>query len=465
MLTVLTTAQIDAIHEASLRILHETGIRLDEPSARALLLDHGAREARGRICLPPELVERCLATCPSQAKLRGRGSEITLGDGTLSVHNLGGARDVLDLRSGQLRPATTADVAESTRLLDALENVTTVTPLYTPQDVPSSAMTQAMFDQTVRHTLKPINGPGVQTASEARRLFEMMQVVFGAQPSISVAVSPISPLTFPAELAQALLEIARLGLPCGPLPCPSAGATAPMSLAGALAQQNAEILACVVLLQLARPGLPVIYCGRLAVLDMRIGLPAWGNPETGLTAAASVQLGHRYRLPVNVYGLACSTCALDIQNGYERALNAIVPALAGADELSGVGEMAGGVCSCNAQMVIDDGIMGMVRRLRRGFAVDADSLAVEQISQAMDGERNFLAMRHTVRYLRAGEVWHSRLGVPDSSWQAWQETGALTAVDRAQQRADQLLATHQVPPLPDHEARALDELVQSAGSS
>jgi trimethylamine--corrinoid protein Co-methyltransferase len=214
-----------------------------------------------------------------------------------------------------LRPATASDVAHSARLLDALDNVTTITPLYTPRDVPPPVMALTMFDQTVRHTLKPINGPGVQTQAEVRRLAEMIRVVFGESPVVSLAVSPISPLSFPQDIVQATLEIARWGLPFGPLPCPNVGATAPMSLAGALAQQNAEILASIVLVQLVAPGHPVIYCGRLAVLNMRSGAPIWGNPEIGLASAATVQMGHHYNLPVNVYGLAGSGHAIDIQNG------------------------------------------------------------------------------------------------------------------------------------------------------
>ncbi len=461
-LTILSSDEVDAIHRATLRILSEVGILLDEAEARALLLDHGAREQHGRICLPPDLVETCLKRCPPQVRLRGRGKQATLGDGTLHVHNLGGARDVLDTPDGALRPATAGDVARSARLLDALDQVTTVTPLYTPRDVPPALMTLAMFDQTVRHTLKPINGPGVQTRAEVRRLAEMMRVVLGDTPSVSLSVSPISPLTFPADIVQAMAEVARQGLPFGALPCPSLGATAPMSLAGGLAQQNAEVLASIVLVQLLAPGLPVIYFGRLAVLNMRSGAPMWGNPEIGLAAAATVQLGHHYGLPVNVYGLAGNGYAIDIQEGYERALNAIVPALAGADEISGVGEMAGGIFSSDVQMVIDNEIIAMVQRIRRGLAVDEDALAVEVIAQVMDSDRNFLAEPHTVKYLRAGEVWQGRLGMHAAGWEAWRDAGKPTVVERAQREAERILAAHQVPPLPEDQARALDEIMQAA---
>jgi trimethylamine--corrinoid protein Co-methyltransferase len=458
---IIALEDVEAIHLASLRVLAETGILIDDPEGRRLFLEHGCQEIKGRVCLPPELVETCLSRCPESVTLKGRGQEVTLGDGSLHVHNMGGARDVIDPLHNQLRPATRMDVAESTRLLDALENVTTITPLYTPRDVPSEWMVLSMFDQAVRNTLKPINGPGVRNRSELLLLVEMMKVVFGDHPAVSVGISPVSPLNFLGEATQVLIEAARQGLPVGPLPCPSTGFTAPMSLAGSLVQQNAENLAAITLLQLTRPGLPVVYCGRLSVLNMRSGSPIWGNPEVGMMSAASVQLGHRYHLPVNVYGLADSGFATDPQSGYERAINALVPALAGADELSGVGEMAGGICSCNEQMVIDNDIFGMVQRVRRGFTVDEDSLAVEVIAHAMDTSHNFLKEAHTRKYLRAGEVWHARLGVQETGWEMWLAAGSPTVLDRAQHEVQRILTEHEVPPLSDEQDRELKHFFSS----
>jgi trimethylamine--corrinoid protein Co-methyltransferase len=453
-----------AVHHASLRILSEVGIILDDAGARALLLDNGAGGCGERTCIPPHLVEACLARCPTQVALRGReGSEVVLGAGALQVHNLGGARDVLDRPGGDPRPATAGDVAESTRLLDALPNVTTITPLYTPRDVPSPAMVPTMFAQTVRHTLKPINGPAVHTRVETLRMAEMMHVVFGAGPAVSLAASPVSPLHFPEGVAQAMLEVARRGFPFGPLPCPQTGSSAPMSLAGALALQNAEVLASIVLVQLEAPGLPVIYCGRLATIDMRTALPTWGNPEIGVMSAATVQIGHHYHLPVNVYGLAGNSYAIDVQAGYERVLNAIVPALAGADELSGVGEIGGGTLSSNAQIVLDNEIMGMVGRVRRGLVVSEDTLAVDVIAGVMDSQvRFFLGEPHTVRHLRTDEHWEGRLGVKGIGWARWDDAGRPTAVERAQAEAECILAGHEIPPLTDEQSRALDEIVQTA---
>jgi trimethylamine--corrinoid protein Co-methyltransferase len=247
----------------------------------------------------------------------------------------------------------------------------------------------------------------------------------------------------------------------GPLPCPTAGATAPLSLAGALAQQNAEVLAAVVLAQLVRPGLPIIYCGRLAMMEPRTGLSVWGGVELGLASAATVQIAHRYGLPVNVYGFSTNAHVLELQNGYERALNAALPALAGADELSGVGEMEAGVMGSYAQMVCDSEIAASVRRLRRGFAVDEDALGLEVVAAVMEGSRNFLEQRHTVRYLRAGEVLYTRLA-ERRSWGEWDQNGRDNMAERAQAEAERLLATHDVPPLTQEQERELDEILKEA---
>jgi trimethylamine--corrinoid protein Co-methyltransferase len=230
-----------------------------------------------------------------------------------------------------------------------------------------------------------------------------------------------------------------------------------------LAQQNAEVLASVVLAQLVQPKLPVIYCGRLAMMEPRTVASVWGGVELGLASAATVQIGHFYGLPVNVYGFSTNAQAPNLQSGYERALNAVVPALAGADELSGIGEMEAGVMSSYAQIVCDNEIAAGVNRLCRGLTVDEDSLAVDVVREAMDGSRNFLDQMHTVRYLRAGEVMATPLA-DRRPWDEWDRAGRDDVVDRAQAMAERLLAAHQVPPLSEEQEQALDAIMEEAAS-
>jgi len=458
-LQFLSDSETEAIHQATLRILWEVGVVLTHPEGREHLAGAGAMVHGDRVRIPSDLVEWAIAQCPRQVTLRGRGGQtVTLGDGSLSWHNVGGARDVYDPRTGRRRPATVQDVRDSARLLDALDGVTAVTPFFTPQDVPGPLMSLAMYRHTLSCTTKPVHGPGVQTAEEVRQIARMASVVGPPEEMLTLGISPVSPLFFPDDVVGAILETARLGIPLGPLPCPIAGATAPLSLAGALAQQNAEVLASLVLAQLARPGLPVFYCGRLAMMEPRSGISVWGGVELGMASAATVQIGHRYGLPVNVYGFSTNSHTLNIQSGYERALNAAIPALAGADELSGIGEMAAGVMGSYAQMVCDNEIARSVRRLLRGFAVDEDALAVEVVAAVMEGSRNFLGQRHTVRYLRAGEILMSRLA-ERRPWEEWERTGREGLAERAQAEAERILAGHEVPPLDPEQERELDALM------
>jgi trimethylamine--corrinoid protein Co-methyltransferase len=228
-----------------------------------------------------------------------------------------------------------------------------------------------------------------------------------------------------------------------------------------LAQQNAEVLASIVIAQLAHPGLGIVYCGRLAMMEPRTGVSVWGGVELGLASAATVQVAHYYDLPVNVYGFSTNSHTLDLQNGFERSLNAIIPALAGADELSGIGEMQAGVSSSYAQMVVDNEIAASVHRLRRGFSTDPDALAVEIVAAAMGGNRNFLGQQHTRRYLRAGEILITRLA-ERGSWSEWEKHGQVGMADRAQAEAERILAEREIMPLEDYQTRALDEIMRAA---
>jgi trimethylamine---corrinoid protein Co-methyltransferase len=454
--------EIEAIHQATLRILAETGVVITEPKSRMLLTDAGARVHEARVLLPPELVEYCIAMAGKCTSIRGRGGVVkTLGEGNLYFHNLGGAPQIYDAASGKRRLAVIQDVKDSTRLLDALENCHTITPFFTPTEVQGGVMSLAMYRHSLAYTTKPIQGPGVQFAAEVRYAVKMAELIGPPSEVLTLSLSPVSPLSIPDHEAEAIMEIARLGIAFAPLPCPTAGTTAPFSIAGAITQQNAEVLAALVLAELVHPGLPIIYCGRLAMMEPRSGLSVWGGIEMGMASAGTVQVGHRYGLPVNVYGFSTNAHGLDAQDGFERALNAAIPALAGADELSGIGEMEAGVMGSYAQMVADNEFAGSIYRIRKGIVADSDALAVEVIASAMSSTRNFLGQKHTMKYLRSGEVYLTKLA-ERGSWEAWDNAGRVGFVERAQAEAEKILREHEVPPLEAAQELELDALMMAA---
>jgi trimethylamine--corrinoid protein Co-methyltransferase len=197
-LCFLSENDIEAIHLASLRILGEVGVIVTHTGTRQMLADLGARMTHDRVLLPPALVEDCIARCPSRVHLIGRGGKSTvLGDGTLYFHNLGGARNFYDPHTHQKRFATLQDQRDATRLLDALEHCTSITPFFTPIDVPGELMSLAMYRESIPYTTKPLHGPGVQTALEVRVAVQLAEVIGDPAYMLSLSVSPISPLTFP----------------------------------------------------------------------------------------------------------------------------------------------------------------------------------------------------------------------------------------------------------------------------
>jgi trimethylamine--corrinoid protein Co-methyltransferase len=459
---ILSPDEVEAIHKASLRILSETGCVMTHAGARSIFTDASASLKDERVLLPPEMVEKCIASAGKRVSVRGRGGSVkTLGDGNLYFHNLGGARDVYDSAAGTKRYATVQDVRDATRLLDALENCHTITPFFTPRDVPGALMSLAMYRHALPFTTKPLQGPGVQYVAEVKYAVRMAEVIGAPVEVLTLSLSPVSPLALPDHEAEAIIAIAEAGITFAPLPCPTAGTTAPFSIAGAIAQQNAENLFALVLAQLVHPGLPIAYCGRLAMMEPRTGISVWGGLELGLASAGTVQIGHRYGFSVNVYGFSTNAHTLDVQNGFERGLNALIPALAGADELSGIGEMEAGVSGSFAQMVADNEFASSILRARQGFATNEETLAVDVVAAVMNGSRNFLGQKHTMKYLKAGEVFLTKLA-ERGTWENWETENRKGFLERAQADADRILREHVVPSLTEDQEKELDTIMAAA---
>src|SRR5687768_9104254 len=461
-LKFLSNDDVQAMHEATLQIMNEVGIIWTHQPSLDILIDVGCTVKGNRVCFPPDLIMDCVAKANKRPIIRGRNGQVNeLGAGNLYFHNLGGARDVFDAKTGTRRIATEQDVIDATRLLDALPNCHTVTPFFTPRDVPGQLMSLFMYRHCLPHTTKPLQGPGIQFAEEVKYAVEMAQVVGTPAHELTLSLSPVSPLTIHDPAAAAIVEMAKAGVICANLPAPTGGATSPMTITGSLVQQSAETLALLVLAQIVNPGCGVVYCGRLGMLEPRTGL-IWGGVALGVSSAGPVRLGHYYGFSVNVYGFSTNAHTLDAQNAFERGLNAAIPALAGADELSGIGEMEAGVMGSFAQMVLDNELAGSVMRLRKGLSADIEHLAIEIIGNAMNGSRNFLAQKHTMKHLRAGEMALTHLA-ERNSWDTWEEKlERRQMADHAVAEAERILREHPAPPLEPQQEKELDRIMAAA---
>jgi trimethylamine--corrinoid protein Co-methyltransferase len=461
-LKFLSDEEVKAMHEATLQVMSEVGIIWTHKPSLDILLGAGCTMKDNRVLMPPDLVMDSVAKANKRPKIRGRNGTVNeLGGGNLYFHNLGGARDVYDARTDAHHTATNEDCVNAIRLLDALPNCNNITPFFTPPDVPNEMMALHMFRHALSNTTKPVQGPGIQFGHEVKYAVEMAGVL-GVEPhEITLSLSPVSPLTMHDVAAQAVMDMAEAGVIHANLPAPTGGATSPMTITGSLVQQNAETLAPLVLAQILNPGCGVVYCGRLGMLEPRTGL-IWAGVELGISSAATVQLGHYYGFAVNVYGFSTNAHTLDAQNAFERGLNASLPALAGADELSGIGEMEAGVMGSFAQMVLDNELAKSIHRQRQGLSADAEHLAVEIIGNVMDTNRNYLASKHTLKHLRAGEMALTKLA-ERNSWDTWEDKmGRKQMADHATDEAERILREHQPEPLDPAQEAELDKILAAA---
>ncbi len=254
-LQFLSEEALDRIEQTAYRLLAEVGIALDHDEAAEMLHGLGCRVDGARVLIPRDAVSWALDNLrPHRHVTNLDGSPaFDFGDGQVRFHNGGGPPFVYDLETGERRKAVLQDVADITRLLDALPHVDSITPLFGPQDVPGELLAVASTDAMLRNTRKSISSAAIEKPEHVGYVVEMAAAccggmnAFRANPTMSISVSPISPLRFSHDVTAAIIAVVRSGAPFHSLPAPSLGATAPITMAAALAQQHAEVLASFVI--------------------------------------------------------------------------------------------------------------------------------------------------------------------------------------------------------------------------
>ncbi len=459
----LTDEGLARLHGASLRILDETGVAVGSASVRARLASAGARVDGERVQLPASLIEAALGAAPRSYTLAAREPAWDLPldgrHGYLSVD--GSAAEILDLETGARRSSTEADLAEVTRLADALPEISFLWQGVEAGDRPIPVRPLHELRTQLVNSGKHVQLMTAVTPLAARGAVEMARAVAGgaaalrARPILSSFQVSLSPLTFEGDALEAALVYADAGVPAGFVVMAIGCATAPATPAGVLAQTNAEVLAGVTIVQALAPGAPTFYGACSTTMDLRTGLVACGGPEDLLYQAAFAQMARHYRLPVSVGTFAPGAKAPDWQAGLENGLSGFVSLLSGADMLSGAGLLYAARVFALEEMVLDAEIFGLLRHLAAGIAVDDETLAVDVIGDVGPGG-NFLAEDHTVAHMRA--LWQPRL-FDRGTWEAWEAGGRQGPRDRARERARSLLASHVPPPLPTGMEGELDAIV------
>ncbi len=458
---LLTPEEVERVHAASLEILQNTGLLVRHEKARRIFGRHGCQvdSEKQVVKFPPAMVEEFRRLMPPTFTFRGRDPKFdrTLpGDGPVVVTG-SSAPNVIDPVTGQERRSRSDDIARIAHLINELPGYDVFSVSTLADDAAEGQFTLARLYPALKYCLKPVRIT-TKDLDDAARILRLGSLIAGSdeayreRPFITHHFCPVvSPLTMDFLSTESLIFFAEQKLPVYPSIVPNGGLTSPMSMAGTLAQGNAEFLAAAILMQMVVPGTPLIYATLPTMADMRSGAYASGGIECGILHMAFAQMARYYNVPAGGYIGLTNSKVNDAQSGYETGMSTVAGLLAGADLFNMGGLLDALKVFDLAKAVTDDEIALMLKRIKRGFEIDDTELALDVIAQAGPGG-SFMVSPHTMKRMKTAALL-TTLSDRNARTQ-WEAKGALDTHARAMRRVREILARPAAPPFPaDVESR------------
>ncbi len=467
---VLSKAECERVHESSLDILKQTGMRIETAQGRKLLEDAGAivDHTTQIVRFPEVLIEKSIRLTPKNfslgARRPGRNFAVNHGNSTLSMSGEG--IRVIDRKTGVHRDSSNKDWLEVTRLCDAIDEIGIFWRTITPHDRDNTMADFVDYQISVfQNFSKHVQDP-FMAKDQAPWLLEILQTVFGKKETIrsshpfSTVICPQSPLILTEQYTDAYLALKGWNIPVSIMPMALMGATAPGSMISTLIQCNCEVLGTLCLLQAAEPGTPILYAPVSTLMDPKSGRYFSGGVENSIMNAASNEIGRFYGFPTMVTGLESDNFEPNVQGGYERSLNTILPTMTRPDILIGPGLLGGDMILSFEQLLIDIEIFRMCHRTCRGIVSDDDKWLCNVIKEIGPGG-NYLAHPTTVSGLRGGEWYIPELGV-HTSYEQWVESGKKSSIEEAREKIDAILTNHAPLPFDKETQQELEKIKNKA---
>jgi trimethylamine--corrinoid protein Co-methyltransferase len=472
ILRVLSDEEKNQVHQRSLDVLANTGVRVDTSIGRQLLQGAGAEvnDDTHVVRFPRALVEESLRLTPKEFSLGARrpGWDLEMNAGNFTLLADGEGMFVVDPETGNRQSSTSKDWLNATRLIDAVDEIGIYWSMVERGDEPpnpSPAMMVRYYRNVFSNFSKHIQD-GSPGAEFSPWLLEILQVIFGDKETIrkthpfSFLLCPQSPLVIDQQYTDAYLALLSWDIPVAIMPMPLMGGTAPGSLISTIILGNCEVLATLCMIQVGSPGTPIIYAPVLAISNMRSGAYSAGAIESGLTGAASTEMARFYGLPVEASGGGTSQHMPGIQASYERALNSILPVLSWPDILVGPGLMGGSTHLSFEQLLIDVEVYKMSVRAYQGIAT-GEGKWLDDVIQQVGPAGYFMGEPSTVKNLRSGEWYLSDFGLKNS-YEEWMNSGMPDLLSKISQKVANILTTHQPIPLSEEMERELDQIYNRA---
>ena len=463
---VVSADELESIHVASLRILSEIGMNFLDAESRGLLKAAGADvdEDTERVRFDPAMVTELIKTCPSTFTLHSRNPahSLTIGGDHMAFGSVASPPNYIGL-DGVRRPGDREAFRDLLRLCQVFEIIHFVAGYpVEPADLHHSVRhLHAAFD-VLTITDKP--GHSYSLGRERNRdVLELTRIARGVdhetlerEPSLFSVINSSSPLRLDTPMLQGIIELSSRNQVIVMTPFTLSGAMAPVTLAGAVSQQNAEALAGMVFTQVVRKGAPVVYGGFTSNVDMQSGAPAFGTPEYVRTAMMGGQLARRYNVPYRSSN-ANAANALDAQAAYESVFSLWGAVMGGVNMLMhGAGWMEGGLHASIAKFVLDAELLGMVAAMLDPVVVDEGTLGFEAIRDVGPGG-HFFGTQHTQDRYRT--AFHRPMISDWRNYESWQDAGKPEAPAKAAQLVTDFLASYETPPMDDAVREELEAFV------
>jgi len=461
---MLGTENCLQIHQASCEILWKLGVQVLSQAGINLLIAAGAAVTDNLVKISPSLVEWALASVPGPFALYKRGSEeialdlnrekVYFGPGSDTLH-------YLDPRSGERRVFKLQDVADCVRVCDALTEIDFVMSMGVPRDVPENRYYRYQFACMLRNTIKPIVVV-CNDLADIEAIAAMAAAAAGGMdrfsrfPNILLYSEPSTPLRHSLEATEKLLFAAEHSIPVTHSPAPMMGGTAPVTLAGAVALGNAEMLSGLVMHQLKKPGAPFLYGHGVHHLDMKSMISVYGAPEFQLARVMAAEMGHFYGLPVWGYAAHSDSKVIDGQAAVDAQFSVFVALMARTNLNHDVGYLESGLTHSPEMVVLTNEIISMTRRFTQGVLINDETLALDAI-QAVGPGGNFMGNEHTLAHWR--ELWTPRL-FDRQRLDMWEKHGSKDINARLREATLTILDDYKTQPLPDSVENAIDAILK-----
>lgn len=471
VLRLLSQEQVEQILEEAVGILENPGIMIENEEAIDLLVSSGAEvNVKTKIVrIPSFLIEKCLRTAPKTFcvyDLKKKVSIEMFGD-NIAFRPGATALNIIDPENDEYRPPKTRDLVRWVEMVEGISTIEAQSGSMNCVDVPKEVADSYRYYIMLKLGNKPACG-GAYTVEGWNVIRELLIAVAGSKdklkqnPNSVQPACPTPPLKWTNDPCQTIINNAEYGIPVIIDPMMMSGAGAPVTLEGSLVQHSAEAFAALVIHQLKGPGAPFIWGGSPTIMDLREGTSLFGAIETAMLGCGHVQIGKHIGLPTGTaLGITDSKIA-DAQAGLESAAGIFLAMLSGANFIMGPGMIDFESGQCFEKLMIDSEIIAMARRLLKGIEKHGRPIATN-LFRDTEYDGNFLSLGHTLKWMKE-ELYFPSYIIDRKDYNRWASEGRKHIVQRAREKANELIKQYKPKEIPREVSRELDRIMLHAAN-